>query len=755
MGSAGQIRYKALVPVIGSIRLVRHLLLFALVVLTSLFGCQREEPPAATPTPAATATQTPTPEPTATATLTPTITPTPTSTPTPTATPTPTVPPTPTRTPAPSGFLGTEPLAPGEVYVLDEGGPRRASEASARQAGLLVVDLSDEWVPFIFSESDGPKAGRKPNFYRKTFLDLANDRATPDEVFLASATGRAAIRSTVPAELRSEDPDQISPAEAEALAKAERALRSRRTPNFLEVYGIPPTLGVLAKRIEEDTPKRCFDEVDYAALRALDFEIDYQNHDQARREAERAVDHVVDFAIRLASFTPAGGDEPRLAWRGHTRLRAVLAVQARLRCEGLLLDSATFTPGSYDLATHLALSQYEKKNFIFGWAFVSGETKDALLRDPLGLHYETFRRVLAERVSDAAGILEDGSASKTDPPATYVDASGERRPVPNLVGDFVDSLARALGIEAAVDIIPFFEALSERGFGAFRVAFKAPPLPPYYAARMDLSAEIDRGDVWYDPPFDSSGRPLAQKRRQYPTFTLFVTWREQRIPLVRWRTTIGSWRSELHDDGQIYLKYKNSDVGPRIWRDIIASPVWIPPASTPGKDLLTRKVFDVRQGPVRVVNTDVIGPGFASAYGLVMAIHLKELEGGGLKDNLIRTHGSVDYTSIARRFSHGCHRLVNNRAVRLFDFVLKHRPYRRDGNRSIAGYKQKFQHEGKTYRFELETRGYVYRLQQPLRIMVTEGRVLGNVKEPIESPVRKPGVVYGPTAAELEPSLGP
>ena len=132
-------------------------------------------------------------------------------------------------------------------------------------------------------------------------------------------------------------------------------------------------------------------------------------------------------------------------------------------------------------------------------------------------------------------------------------------------------------------------------------------------------------------------------------------------------------------DGKVYYKYKNSDVGPRIWKDIVAAPVWIPPDGTPAKDLLTRKTLDRDVGAVTVVNTDVMGPGFQSAYGLVMAIHHRI--GGG--DNQIRTHGSVDYTSIARRYSHGCHRLVNSRAVRLFDFILRRRPFERLGNQVI------------------------------------------------------------------------
>ena len=34
--------------------------------------------------------------------------------------------------------------------------------------------------------------------------------------------------------------------------------------------------------------------------------------------------------------------------------------------------------------------------------------------------------------------------------------------------------------------------------GGLRVAMELPALPSYYSAHMDLFAEIDRGDVWYD-----------------------------------------------------------------------------------------------------------------------------------------------------------------------------------------------------------------------------------------------------------------
>ncbi len=194
---------------------------------------------------------------------------------------------------------------------------------------------------------------------------------------------------------------------------------------------------------------------------------------------------------------------------------------------------------------------------------------------------------------------------------------------------------------------------------------------------------------------------------------------------------------------------------------MVAAPVWVPPDSTPARDLLTKKVFDLRVGPVDVVNTDVMGPGFQSAYGMVMAIHHKVMPGGGLFDNQIRTHGSVDYTSIARRFSHGCHRLVNARAVRLFGFVLRHRPYERLGSSPLK-LKKYFQVEDpnggepRKFGYEMTTRGYYYELRPPVPVTVLEGRVMGTVKQAITTYVPKPGVDYGDEVPiESTPVVGP
>jgi len=431
------------------------------------------------------------------------------------------------------------------------------------------------------------------------------------------------------------------------------------------------------------------------------------------------------------------------------RLRAVRAAQARLVCEGLLSARTHYVSGQYDLPTHEALATWERKNDVFGWGFLGGETLGLLQSPTRALFLDAWKRLLADRVADAAGIVEDGSINqgRRKNPPTYRDDAGAEHPVPNLIGDHVSALLAAIGVARPEDLVAFLRAHAG-GLGTLHVAFKAPPLPPYYFPEeghdLELSVDIDRGDVWYDFPFDRRGRPIVQRRDHYPHLTMSVTWRGQTIPLCWWRTTIGSWRSELDENGRMYMKYKSSDVGPRVWKNIVAGPVWIPPDGTPAKDLLTRKVHDVNVGPVTEVNTDVMGPGFASAYGLVMAIHVDPKRGDF--DNQIRTHGSVDYTSIARRFSHGCHRLVNNRAVRLFDFVLRHRTFTRVGSVPLS-VRRRFEVDGKEYHYELKTRGYYYQLDTPVPVMVEEGRILGQAKKPITAFMRKPGVDYSQAPA--------
>jgi hypothetical protein len=640
--------------------------------------------------------------------------------PAPVAAPKPARPPIPARAALPA-------LAPGETWRYDKGVAKKTTIAEARAAGLLDVDLGDAWAPFIFQDSSGAAEDPpKPNGYRETFVALASEKVN-------------------------EDGQPHKPGDH----------------NYLEVFGIPPTLSVLAPRIEEDVAaarEACLDRVDRAGLEQWIGNIGFLDRDRSKRdyvEALRDADWIQkETEARAAASADAGvaaptreqvlaalREDPKARGRadrylrGQSRLRAVRALQARLTCETLLSPKSRYVEGQYDLPTHEALAVWERRHDIFGWGMLGGETLGALLEPNRALLLDDFARVAAERVADAAGIVEDGSinqARRKNPP-TYKDEKGVAHVVPDLIGDHVKALLAAVGVATPEDLVAFLRA-HKAGLATLHVAFAAPALPAYYAADpMAMSVEIDRGDVWYDVPFDGRGRPIVQRRDHYPHLTLFTHWRGQKIPLCWWRTTIGSWRSEVHADGHVYMKYKNSDIGPRVWKNIVAAPVWVPPDGTPSKDLLTTKVIDRKVGPVTVVNTDIMGPGFQSAYGLVLAIHIDPKRGGF--DNQIRTHGSDDYTSIARRFSHGCHRLVNNRAVRLYDFVLRHRRYQRQGNVPLF-LKKRFEVEGKPYRYELKTRGYYYELDEPVAVNVLEGRIMGAVKQPITAYVRKPGVDY-------------
>ena len=648
------------------------------------------------------------------------------------------------------------PLPAGQVYVMNEGQGKAMSESEARAKGFTVVDLSDNWVPFILSEQDADGQEPKPQPYRQTYLDLANDRVDPDVLYLRGGGPTKTVPSKpqgLPAAQRRAFEDERKKSRAKGLKR----LLSKPADNFLEPFGIPPTLSVLQKRFEWDAKQaECFAHVDSGAFLAFSGSVSYQSMDESKRDyqlvlgdtrwveqrlekqQEEAAGKVAEAAALGQSDLDVLSADPKHAPRvkryrnGIARVAAIKATQQRLRCEGLLPLTSKITPGVFDLPTHEALAAFEQKNDVFSWGILGDETLVALQRTPAQLQFETFKRVLAERVVDSASILEDESVLGLGKSSQYKDENGIEHAVPNLVAEYQSALLAALGVRNGQDVPRLFGKLSPQALATLKVAFAAPQKPPYYTAEMQLEVQIDRGDVWYDFPFDDDGEQRPQPRSRFPHLTMFVRWNNQRIALAHWRTTIGSWRSERHPDGNVYYKYKNSDVGPRVWKNIVVSPVWLPPDGTPPKDMLTRKKFDPAGKPETVVNTDVVGPGFQSAYGLVLAIHQQP---SGF-DNQIRTHGSVDYTSIARRYSHGCHRLVNNRAVRMFGFVLAHSAYTRLGDQKVA-FRRQFAFENSVYEYSVSSRGYQFELKNPIKVEVLEGHILGKLDKPIDSFVRK------------------
>jgi hypothetical protein len=185
-------------------------------------------------------------------------------------------------------------------------------------------------------------------------------------------------------------------------------------------------------------------------------------------------------------------------------------------------------------------------------------------------------------------------------------------------------------------------------------------------------------------------------------------------------------------DGTIVQRWKESEVGKRVWRDLYAGPTWLPPKSTPDRDLV-KNLWNGHWG----LKTEIFGPGPHAAYGMVLLEHLQQI---GLKDgttrlddNGIGTHGSASVTSIVNGTSHGCHRLYNQLAVRLGDFLLRHRDHVVRGEQLLSR-EDRFDrivfHDDQSFRARIDTRGFLYELTPPVEVNVLRGHIISARKTP-------------------------
>lgn len=592
----------------------------------------------------------------------------------------------------------------------DGASAREVDGATADEDGHLILELGEVWTPYLFSERDGEGGERLNNAYRETYLALA----------------------------RGEYPDDHH---------GERARRDI----YLELYGIMPTLGLLRGRFHEATERDCAAELDYEPFAALTGVVAYRNNDRARRDArrfrslERQIAQIVE---RQEVAGEAEIDVEPLNTRDTARVReyrelaprvfAVRATQARLACEGFFEGKGRYERGALDWTTHEALAEFERRHRVYGWGFLGESTVRVLSMTPGEAERESVLRVLTERAMHAAGVLEDGSTSELrGEPRTFRGADGEQHTIPNFEVSLREAVIEAFGLQTPASTLAWLDSLGDlEPEGHHRVALPMPERPEYYRDDMELSVTVDRGDVWYEFPYDELGQERAQPTRRRPRLTVFTTYLGQRIPLARLGTTVGGWRSD-YIEGTLMWKYKGSPVGPRVWHQIVASPVWLPPESTPPRSLLTRS-----RGPERFrPNYHETGPSYASAYGLVAAYHRTfrrnaegEIRMGG--DEGIRAHGSVDYMSIMRRHSHGCHRMHNHIAVRLMSFVLAHHPHERVGQQAVA-FRRELEHDDEIYNLEINQGGYIYRLTRPLHVNVLEGNIRGRRLTPIEHAMPK------------------
>jgi hypothetical protein len=362
---------------------------------------------------------------------------------------------------------------------------------------------------------------------------------------------------------------------------------------------------------------------------------------------------------------------------------------------------------------------------------LQGETLEALRAEPLEIERRALIRVLTERALLDLGVIEDGSAFGAVPSRG---ASGLES-VPALILRIQLRIVEAFGLQTVTGTERFYGRLAGAAAAPhYHVAINALQVPSYYGDDMDLWVEIDRGDLYYEFPFDETGKPLDLPIERGPTMTLFTKEGELVRPLVTYPTTIGGWRVR-RQNGSVFWQYKESRVGVRAWRRIVSAPVWLPPPSTPSETLVAtfRRTSDGSE--FHELNMNLVGPSFASAYGLVAAYHQTvtrgpegEIELG--RDDGMRTHGSSDYTSIWRTVSSGCHRLHNHLAMRLFNFVLFHRAHRRAGHRP-ASFRLRVSTPGFEDLIDVARTGYEFHLDRPLEVRVLPGRVRGELKRPL------------------------
>lgn len=553
--------------------------------------------------------------------------------------------------------------------------------------GLTVIDLGDNWLPPILRSGT---TGAGPG-YAATYLALAQERFD------------------------------------DAGLDGELATRDR----YLELFGIEPTFRVVRGRLADDRRHACHAAISDTSLASLTEPIAEESSAEGRARlvfaralrAELEHDRLRKKATDLAALAASGRYYRRALDRLtaiERRIAAVRAIQAHLACDGL---ASSMIAGAYTWQTSNALETFQRGAMILPSGIVDTATRDALVLDSRERDLRVALRVLRERVAAASGLIEDGTAGAGErtvlgrvlvPEATW--RVRGHAPLPDAADDRIsaatEAAARALGWRDLPSVRAFLDQLVSSEASMRLVAVELPALPAYHASAMELSVEIDRGDVWHDP------RPRRRAIARRPALILYAKDGERRIPLVRWPTTIGGWQKQSVG-GEIEKRWKESPVGPRIWRDFYVGPSWLPPVSTPDRELV--RVADDRF----VLAREQMGPSYHAAFGMVSFVHLA---GDNTRDKVdywdegIRTHGTGNLVSLANGVSHGCHRLLGSQAVRLADFVLAHHASTPHGE-APTYYRRVVRVGTDRFPLEVDTLGYHIELDPPIPVEVLPGRI--------------------------------
>ncbi|HEV7555557.1 MAG TPA: hypothetical protein VGO00_08895, partial [Kofleriaceae bacterium] len=247
--------------------------------------------------------------------------------------------------------------------------------ADARAKGLTIIDLTDTWTPSLLAPGG---SGDLPSFHA-SYLAIAAE---------VDAKGK-----------RLEGEDALD-----------------------ELYGVVPALSVLRTRLADDARHACNAKIDNAPIAKLDKALaqDYQAEikaaDDFRKwlvqllDTERKKRNLPDFAALDAVAADNKALGIRLAqWKKlDEQYQGLVAAQAHFRCEGFL--DAKETDGLLTWRTGNAIELFQRRNFLMPDERLKKETRDALALDSHELDFRLALRILRERVVDATGIVEDGTA---------------------------------------------------------------------------------------------------------------------------------------------------------------------------------------------------------------------------------------------------------------------------------------------------------------------------------------------------------
>jgi len=575
-----------------------------------------------------------------------------------------------------------EPPRADEVFAFEAGKPH------AKAPSMTEIDLRDDWTPTLF----GVQADGTAPAFRATYLAAARE---------TSIDGKA-----LPPNL-----------------------------GLAELYGILPSFAIVRARFGQTARYQCRAGVPSAPMAKLarPYGEELASNIKINNRQRAYLGGILERARvqrGLADFTPFATDkelaDTHAQWKATDELyQGIVAAQRHLVCEGLLADKDV--DGEFSWVLGQALEQFQRRNFLIPNARLDPDTRAALASDPRELDYRGALRILRERVADATGLIEDGTAGagptpvmgrQLDPVAMRT-VHGRDKPLANAAPDLVDAAtdaaARALGWSDPAATAAFLASHP----GGVRVAVELPAGPAYHSRHMALSAEIDRGDVWYDE------EPLPRVAWVRPALVLYAQDGPTKRALIRWPTTIGGW-ADVREGGTLKKLWKESDVGPREWRQLYAAPTWLPPDATPDDEL----VRWVAKGKWEL-KTTIMGPGPLSAFGLMRLPHeraVKTKSGVQWIDNGIGTHGSAVVTSLLNGTSHGCHRLYNHLALRLAGFLLEHRDHVVKGEQ--PEHYRRTVSVGKSMLAKVDTRGFLYELTPPVHIEVLPGNIRSQRKVP-------------------------